>query len=388
MKILFWFSAAMIFYTYAGYPLLLGFVAEFFERKVRKGPYEPRVSIILSAFNEEKYIEKKLLNLLNLDYPEDKYEILVGSDGAGDATDAIISKFRSPRIRFFRFVTNLGKPHVVNALVEEASEAILVFTDARQALSRNAIRALAQNFYDPAVGCVSGELHFRNVPQTGVAGGMDLYWRYEKFLRRRESEIGSMLGATGALYAVRRSLFTPIPVDILVDDMYLPLAVIRQGYRVVFESEASAYDQVSQKGREEFKRKVRTLTGNYQIFWRLPHLFDPFGSSVAWQLFSHKFLRLMVPFFLAGLLIADLALLKSPGFQLFFLLQILFYSLALWEAFKDFYTDRSKKSWGRASRKGMSQVAYTFCLLNYSAFVALIQSLKKKTLATWEKAYV
>ena len=382
METLFWFSLSLILYTYAGYPLLLMLKSALFNKKVRKGFTEPRVSIVLSAFNEEKTIEEKLRNLVELDYPSEKLEILVGSDGASDKTDEIISKFDSSRIRFFRFVRNIGKPHVLKSLAEEARGSLLVFTDARQEFEHGAIRALVQNFQDPEVGCVSGELYFkpaRNGKNRSVGEGMNAYWRYEKFLRKKESEIASMLGATGAIYAIRRSLFPEeLPFDILVDDMYIPLSIIEKGYRAVFEAEARAYDRSSECSREEFRRKVRTLAGNYQIFLHFSGLFLPFRSPIAWQIFSHKFLRVVVPFFLAVLFVSNLFLVARPFHAVFMILQSIFYGMAAMEA-------------GRAGRegnkKGFGYLPYVFCLLNYSALVGLGRFLTRGQKVAWEKAY-
>ncbi len=373
MTFLFWLSFCGIFYAYAGYPVLLFLASKFFKRPIRKIPAQPRVSIILSAFNEESSIERKILNLLDLDYPMDKLEILVGSDGASDRTDEIISRFRSARVRFFRFVKNLGKPHVLSALAREATGTFLVFTDARQELDAQAVRALVSNFDDPQVGSVSGELYFRSKDSTGagVGQGMGAYWAYEKWLRKRESEIGSMLGATGALYAIRRNLFPRLPEDILVDDMYIPFSIIEKGYRVVFESRAKAFDRVSEKGGEEICRKVRTLTGNYQVFAHFPGLFHPWKSPIAWQLVSHKFLRLIAPFFLVLFFLANLFLVTSPFFAALFFAQILFYGVAFL---------------GK-NLKGIAAFPYTFCLLNYSAILALFKFLRQGQKITWEKAY-
>lgn len=371
---LFWFFLAVIFYAYAGYPCLVWFASLLFRKGVKKGPYEPSVSLILSAYNEEGAIERKLLNLLNLDYPEDKLEILVGSDGASDQTDQVVARFRSPRIRFFRFVANLGKPHVLNMLAQEARSPILVFTDARQELDRGSIRALVENFHDPEIGGVSGELHFVKNSKVAMSRGMNAYWNYEKFLRKCESAVASALGATGALYAVRRRLYRPIPWDMLVDDMYLPLSIVAKGYRVIFDSWAKVFDEPSKAGGQELKRKVRTLAGNFQIFQIFPELLNPFKSPVAWQLFSHKFLRLIVPYLLFVLLFINAFLLNHSFYRGVFILQILFYSLALIEAVQK-------------TRKGIGFIPYTFCLLNYSALVALFRFLKGKQKGTWEKAY-
>ena len=382
MEIIFWLSFVLIFYTYAGYPLLLFVISGLFQKPVKKKANEPQVSIILSAFNEEKAIERKLLNLLELNYPEHKFEILVGSDGAFDKTDEIVSRFHSTRIRFFRFVKNLGKPNVLKALAQEAQGEILIFTDARQEFDRDAVKALVANFEDSKVGCVSGELYLKQADESAVksiGGGMNAYWRYEKFLRRRESELGSMLGATGAIYAIRSRLFPKLlPADILVDDMYIPLEIIGKGYRAVFESEARAYDCLSERGVEEFKRKTRTLAGNYQIFMHFLNLFIPFKSPIAWQLFSHKFLRLLVPFFLFALFLSNLCILNRPLYFSFFAAQVLFYGMAILEV------GQSKM---RNGKRGLGYIPYTFCLLNYSALVGLIRFITGKQNTAWGKAY-
>ncbi len=375
MKLLFWASFLGIVYTYFGYPLLLWVISSLFRKPVRQRVLEPSVSIVISAFNEEKDIEKKLLNLLNLNYPEEKLEILIGSDGGSDQTDEIVMRFRSTRVRFFRFIKNSGKPQVLNALTDEAKGEIIVFTDSRQEFDREAIYALTKNFEDPKVGCVSGELYFKSSADSSAAisDGMDAYWRYEKWLRKKESELSSMLGATGAIYAIRKALRPKLPADVLVDDMYIPFSIIQKGYRAVFESEAQAFDRPSEKGEQELKRKTRTLAGNYQIFAYFPGLFNPFTSSVAWQLFSHKFLRLMIPFLLITQFVSNIFLLPHPLYLTFFAGQILFYGLAISEIKK--------------TKKGIGYIPYTFCLLNYSAALGFIKFVTGKQKANWEKAY-
>ena len=378
----FWTALGLTVYAYLGYPVLLALAALLFKKPVRKKPILPRVSVVISAFNEEKTIEQKILNLLDSDYPEEQFELLVGSDGASDRTDEIVSKFHSTRVRLFRFIQNMGKPSVLSALVSEASGDIIVFTDARQEFDREAIRELVSNFSDPEVGCVSGELCFRlSGGESGsVAGGMDAYWRYEKFLRKKEGEIGSMLGATGAIYAIRKELFPKhLPADTLVDDMYIPFEAIRRGYRAVFESKAKAYDRVSEKGEEELKRKVRTLAGNYQVFCSFPDLFIPFKSPIAWQLFSHKFLRLLVPFFLVVAFLSNLILTGNPFYLFLFMVQCLFYGLALVEMF------RHQRNSG--SKRGIGYIPFMFCLLNYSAFVGFVKWISKDYQNVWKKAY-
>lgn len=378
---IFWGLLFLIFYTYAGYPILVWTARQFFGRPVKKGPFYPPVSFVISAFNEAKYIELKLENLLKLDYPQEKVEILIGSDGASDGTDEIIAKFPTEQIRFFRFVKNGGKPQVLNALVRQAKSPYVIFTDARQRFDAQAILRLVENFNDPEVGCVSGELEFEAGEFGSVGQGMDNYWRYEKFLRKQESDLGSMLGATGAIYAIRRDLYAPIPTDILVDDMYIPLSLVRKGYRAIFDKEAKAYDRPSEKSSQEFKRKIRTLSGNWQIIQSFPDLVKPWCGWTQWQFFSHKLMRLLAPFFLAGLFLSNLLLLNSLFYRLFFFSQCLFYGLAGTEYI---LAERIKM---KSIFQKLTSIPYTFCLLNGSAFLAFFDFFKKRPNAAWEKAY-
>lgn len=379
MEIIFWLSILTVLYAYAGYPVALWILAKFFRRPVNKGRFEPRISIILSAFNEEKFIESRLHNLLDADYPSSKIEILVGSDGARDETDAIVSHFDSSRVRFFRFVKNLGKPHVLNSLVREAHGTILIFTDARQEFPDHSIRELVENFHDPDVGCVSGELLFRRAASGSIGQGMGAYWSYEKFLRKKESEIGSMLGATGAIYAIRRQFFVPVPENTLADDMYVPLSIVQKGYRAVFDAKAQAYDEVSQTGRQEMVRKIRTLAGNWQIFRNMPYLLNPIVSPVAFQLISHKLLRLLVPLCMIFIFLSNLQLLDRGFYILTLIAQIVFYGLALAESRRE----RQRTS----EKKGIGYLPYTFCVLNYAAFKSIFYYLSKGRLGAWTKAY-
>ena len=297
MKFLFWSFLGLIVYCYFGYPFLLSLVAKVGPKKIRKSGFQPNVSIVISVCNEEDVIEAKLRNFLSLDYPKGKLQIIIGSDGSSDRTNEIIKKFSDPRIQFFEFTTRQGKIKILNQLIQKVKDEVVVFTDARQILAQDAIRELVKNFADPQIGCVSGELEFLQ-KEGGTAKGVQLYWEYEKFIRKNESNIHSMLGATGAIYAIRRELYRNPPENIILDDMYVPFKIIEQGYRAIFDDSAKAYDEVADSPREEYRRKTRTLFGNYQIFAVLPQMFNPWRSAVAVQLFSHKFLRVIAPILL------------------------------------------------------------------------------------------
>lgn len=383
MQTFFWILVFLVFYCYLGYPVLLYCCATLFKKVVDKSPIEPTVSIIISAYNEEDCIGDKVGNLLSLDYPNSKLEIIIGSDGSTDATNEIVSHHISSTIFFYPFAQRRGKMATLNDLVAKAKNEILVFTDARQSFEQDSLRELVANFHDASVGCVSGELHFKPLTAAGgTAKGINLYWKYEKFLRACESKIHSMLGATGAIYAVRRELFTPIPPNIILDDMFVPLKIIQNGFRAIFDPNASAYDIIADNPKEEYRRKVRTLSGNYQILYLFLNLFNPLTSPIAIQLFSHKLLRIIAPFLLIFIFITNFALIAaSPIYQFCMVGQIVFYLLATLGA----YTRHNKHGFLRFVSK-VCYVPYVFCLLNFSALAGFIRFTKRQQAVTWEKA--
>lgn len=383
LKILFWVLLSLIFYCYFGYPVLIYLWSVFLKKEVKKCAIEPTVSIIISAYNEEDCIEAKIKNLLTLNYPKSKIEIIVGSDGSTDKTDVVVSRYASSNLSFYVFEQRRGKMATLNDLVAKSQSEILVFNDARQSLDQNALRELVTNFCDSSVGCVSGELHFVPLQQAGgTAKGINLYWKYEKFLRACESQAYSMLGATGAIYAIRRNLFTQIPQNVVLDDMYVPLKIIQMGFRAIWDPAAKAYDKVADNPQEEHRRKVRTLYGNYQIFQLFLDLLNPLTSPIAVQLLSHKFLRIIMPFLLIGLFLVNFILAHTSFiFQLFLMGQIIFYLLAA----TGWYL-RSNRNRLLTLFSKICYVPYVFCLLNFSALIGFFKFAKHQQSVTWEKA--
>jgi poly-beta-1,6-N-acetyl-D-glucosamine synthase len=324
-KFVFWLSVSFVAFSYVGYPVLLAILSWIRTRPVRKSACLPSVSIVVSVHNGSDYVDRKLTNLLTqLDYPADKYEVIVVSDGSTDGTLEAARRFTDPRLRVFALPVRSGKPTAVNFAVKEAHGEIVVFNDMRQTMAPTAIRELVANFSDPAVGAVTGEMvlvddqdRFR--PQFGI------YYRYEQWIRQKESAIHSMIGSAGAFSAIRRTLFKPLPGEVILDDVYTPMQIVLQGYRAIFDTTARAYDP--HDGRSEFRRKLRTLTGNYQILGLLPGILTFRNPLLALYLF-HKVFRLIVPFFLIAALVANLFL--RDGFYAFTLgAQILFYLTAL-----------------------------------------------------------
>jgi cellulose synthase/poly-beta-1,6-N-acetylglucosamine synthase-like glycosyltransferase len=295
--IVFWLSALLLVHVFVGYPALMWWLARTLPQRVRKFAATPTVTVVLAVHEGAGHIRAKLMNLLALDYPEEKLDIIVVCDGCSDDTAAQCRQFSDPRVRVLEFAGRRGKAACLNDAIAAASGEILLMTDVRQSLDPAALHELVANLADPAVGAVSGELRLRDA-LTGFASGVDAYWRYEKLIRHAESRSGSTVGVTGALYAMRRDLFQPLPADTVLDDVLIPMRIAAAGRRVVFEPLALAWDQPSQQPAQERKRKIRTLAGNYQLIQLAPWLLLPWRNPLWWRFVSHKLLRLLAPWLL------------------------------------------------------------------------------------------
>ena len=311
METIFWLSFALVVYVYFGYPAILALRRRIARRPVRKAYWEPAVSIVIAAHNERQRIETKLQNCLSLDYPKRKMQIIVSLDGPTDGSEFVVWKYVSKGVDLVHSKEHRGKAAALNAALKRATGEIVVFADARQTFDRSAIRELAANFADPDVGAVSGELLLMDESEQEAASGVGLYWRYEKCLRAMETEIHSIAGATGAIYAIRRELYEDLPEDTLLDDVLTPLRIVLKGNRVVFDPAAKAYDTVACCPLAEYGRKVRTLAGNYQLLGQLPQLMLPWKNPIFFQFISHKVGRLLVPYALILLLVTNVFLLRG-----------------------------------------------------------------------------
>lgn len=371
---IFWSCAALIAYGYVGYPLLIHLLARRRGHPTAATPCVPTVSLLVPAYNEEHAIAAKIENCLHLEYPRTRLEILVASDGSSDATPRLIEAASNARqIRGFVFSTRRGKTAVLNDLARAASGDILVFSDATTLLNRDSLRALVSRFGDPRVGCVSGVYRVtRRAGQTDT-GQESVYWRYETFIRLAESRLGTMLGAHGSLYGVRRELFEPLDPRIINDDFVIPMQILLKGFDSVYETRAVARED----GREMagLSRRIRIMTGNYQ---QLVVLLKRDGWMkrpwLLFQLLSHKVLRLLIPFLMIGAYASNASMLASPWYGITFAGQTAFFLAALVGISP------------RLRRLGGALIAgpHYLCSLNVAALVGLHRTLWQGGRVTWK----
>lgn len=379
-EILFWTAAATLFYLYAGYPLLVAVLARVRPHppgRADAGAKPPRFSVLIAGFNEAENLPAKLDSIYRSTAVDRMDEVIVGSDGSTDATPRVLAARAMSSLRVALFPDRRGKPSVLNELAPTCRSEILVFTDARQPVSADAFERILARFDNPGVGVVSGELKFL---REGVEGsgseGMGAYWRYEAWIRDNEGTFRSVPGASGALYAIRAKHFLPIPPDTILDDVLIPLNVMRRGLRCVFARGAYAYDRPSQSAAQEGIRKRRTLAGNLQLAARDPSLLHPFRNPVWFEFFSHKMLRLASPFLLLLMLAASALQAAQGGGVRLLAVQIAFYALAGagWIA----------ESTGRHLR-GLG-LPHLFTALNISILQAWVDFFRGRFTAVWDRS--
>lgn len=373
-EVIFWLSAAALFYTYAGYPLLLALVSATRPRRVRRGDFESTVSVIITAYNEERDLAAKLENTLALDYPAELLEIIVASDCSSDRTDNIVKEFAPRGVRLHRQPQRLGKTAAQNAAVTQARGDVILFSDATSLYQRDAVQALLPNFADPSVGCVAGRLVYVDPTESRIGRGARSYWSYETFLKKHESRACSLIGASGCLYAVRRTAYVPLYHE-ACSDFIIATKMVEQGLRAIYEPNAVCTELTNRRSDNELKMRVRIIAQTFTDLWQHVAMLNPFRSGFyAIQLFSHKVMRYLVPFFLMALFVASLTLAGSVFFRILFAAQLAAYACAALAWVLDLVGIRSR----------LLAFPQYFVLANIASLIALYKFLRGERYAHWE----
>jgi cellulose synthase/poly-beta-1,6-N-acetylglucosamine synthase-like glycosyltransferase len=330
-EILFWTSVTALLYVFVGYPLVLLVLGKIAQRiPVSKSAICPHVTVIISAYNEEEVIEEKIRNSLALDYPREMLEIIVVSDASTDGTDDIVRRYAPKGVVLQRMPVRKGKTAGLNQAIPLARGEVIVFSDANVFYARDVIQRLVRNFGDPTVGCVTGNSCYLDPEASNAGKSENTYWGYERFLKIKESQMGSMVGSDGAIFAIRKDLASPLGPDD-INDFVMPLQVVSQGYRNVFEPEALCYENVVSQLTQEFRRKVRIVSRSWYGLSRVKVLLNPWRYGwFSFQLVSHKLLRWLTPVFLSGILVSSVFLAWDNGTREIIIGgQVIFYSVGV-----------------------------------------------------------
>jgi cellulose synthase/poly-beta-1,6-N-acetylglucosamine synthase-like glycosyltransferase len=380
MQALFWISLALLFYTYLGYGLLLFVVTLFYKRKSPAPPPDlPALTLIIPAYNEEAFIEKKIGNALSLRYPKGKLFLLFVTDGSTDSTNALIRRYKE--VTLLAEDERQGKSAAINRAMQQVKTPVVVFTDANTLLQEDCLLQMVQHYSDSSVGGVAGEKRIMDKDASAVGLGERLYWQYESLLKKAGAKFYSVVGAAGELFSIRTALFRPVNENVILDDFVISANVCLQGYRFVYEEKAIAMETASASIAEERKRKTRISAGCFQALLLLTGLLNPFRNArLAFQYISHRVLRwTLCPLCLPLLFLSNLVLVFSgagPFYTLFLAGQVLFYGLAF----------RGGVMGGKKSPKRLVLVPYYFVFMNWSLCIGFYRFLTKKQTVFWKKA--
>lgn len=380
--LLFWAGIFLVLYTYLGYGILLWFLTKIFKKRTVQSTTDeqlPAVTHIIAAYDEEQIIEEKINNTITLDYPPDKYTIFFVTDGSTDRTAEIVARY--PAIKLFHSTERKGKIHAVNRVMKMVETPVVIFSDANTLLNDAALKNITRHYYDQTVGGVAGEKRiFKNEADSASGAGEGLYWKYESFLKKKDSELYSVVGAAGELFSIRTELFEEPPPNSIIEDFYISLKIAARGYRFIYEPDATATETASASIQEEWKRKVRICAGGFQSMRWLRFLLNPFRYGVlSFQYVSHRVLRwTLAPLALPIILLTNmyLAWLGMPLYNIILLAQALFYFMALLG-----WLMQNKK----VSIKGFF-VPYYFMVMNLSVYAGFMRYIKGQQSVVWEKS--
>jgi len=372
---IFWSSVVVLFYTYLGYPLLLLVASSVRSRVVRKKDWTPSVSVIITAYNEERDLAAKLENTLLLDYPQDKLEVIVASDCSTDRTDDIARRFAARGVRLHRQAERLGKTAAQNTAVEQARGEFILFSDATTLYQPDVLRVMMPNFADASIGCVAGRLIYVDPTASSVGRGAKSYWGYETFLKRHESRVCSLIGVSGCLYAVRRSAYVPLYHE-ACSDFIIATKMVEQGLRTIYEPGAVCTEETNRQTDKEMRMRVRVIAQTFTDLWRHRAMMNPLRSGFyAVELISHKVLRYLVPFLLAVILLTSALLaVRSVLFLAVLIAQLFFYAAAAlgWALER------------RGIRSRLLSLPHYFVLANLASVIAFYKFLRGERYARWE----
>lgn len=381
--ILFWIGLAIVFYTYVGYGFVIYFLSKL-KRRARTLIDQtdnrlPEITVLIAAYNEENYIEEKIVNTLQLDYPKNKMSVFVVTDGSTDSTPELVKKFHA--VKLFHEPQRRGKIHAVNRVMKAVDTTIVIFSDANTILNKQALRNIVRHYQNPTVGGVAGEKRiFKKAEDNASGAGEGIYWKYESFLKKKDAQVYSIVGAAGELFSVRTKLYQEPAENIIIEDFYLSMKIAASGYRFMYEPDAYAMETASANVEEEWKRKVRICAGGFQAMAKLAHVMNPFRYGIlSFQYISHRVLRwTLAPLFLPLIFISNLwlAVEGSFFFSLFLAGQVLFYGLA---ALGYLLKDRE------ISIKGFF-VPYYFSVMNLAVYAGFLRYCKGRQSVVWEKA--
>jgi biofilm PGA synthesis N-glycosyltransferase PgaC len=367
---IFWIFVFLPVYAYIGYPIVLAALRLAIRRPIKKGPITPMVSLIVPAYNEAAVIARKIQNLMMLDYPSDRIEIVIASDGSSDRTVEIAQSLADgAHIRVLAFPENRGKVATQNASIAELRGEFIVFSDASAMLQPDSVRKLVENFADPTVGAASGLYKVVKADQVNIGASEDFYWKYETFLKMQESQLASTLGAHGSLYAIRKVLYPFPPPGTINDDYVIPVSVLRKGFRVVYDPSAVALEEAHEM--TGFGRRVRIMAGNIQQLREIQGLLYPFRPLELFFFLSHKLSRLLVPFAMLAAFVTNALLLDSRFYASIFCAQLVFYFLAACGAI-----------WHLRPRPLM--LPYYFSMINLTTFFGFYHALTRGRSLAWK----
>ena len=377
IQIIFWAVIFFVFHSYVFYPVLLWFFRGAAVRREKKNPNrEVTISVIISAYNEESIIRQRIENLLSLDYPKGSVEILIGSDGSSDGTNAIAAEYGTYNVTLMAFPDRRGKASVLNDLALKANNEILIFSDANTFYDKDVFKNFVRHFSDETIGGVCGYLQLRSSDDNSGGKGESFYWEYENRIKELEGNYHTTFGATGAIYAIRKNLFKPLPAAIAItDDFLIPMNVVAQGYRIVYDKTVYGWEDSTSSSMKEFHRKIRISAGNFNCLKDIIHLLHPKYGFIAFGFFSHKIIRWFVPFLLVIIFLSSLFLSSdSRTFAIIFGMQLVFAGLGCIGLVLD-----------RMSRPlKLFTLPYYFLLANLGLLIGFFRFLRGTQKAAWK----